>query len=308
MKTAIYSGFLIIFIMYGVCYGQLPKASEFLPLQIGNVWQHQHKLGAGPVIQTEVVSDTLLGDTLVVYKALVQAFQNPPDDPTPAYFYYNHDSTFVYREYETFPDPPYNRSSLPLLDTSGGFGGTWEVFLGDFRATASITDTGTVSFFGERRKWLEVNLIEERGDSIVVLPGDNISFIEGIGISMKVNDTLTYAKIDGKEYGDRATSVQEVPQSNPLPVDFKLSVFPNPASTRVSFMVENVPEGITEVTIYNILGRKVRSLDLAGTYGTTRQTSWDGRDSGNQTVAGGIYFVAVKREHRFKTHKFTFLP
>jgi len=307
MKRAIYSGFLIIFIMFGVCYGQLPKASEFLPLQIGNVWQHQHKLGAGPVIQTEVVSDTLLGDTLVVYKILGKAFQDTPSEGF-QYYYYSADSTVVYLQRETFPDPPYNRSSLPLLDTSGGFGGKWEVFLGDFRATASITDTGTVSFFGERRKWLEVNLIEERGDSIVVLPGDNISFIEGIGISMKVNDTLTYAKIDGKEYGDRATSVHEAPQSNPLPGDFKLRVFPNPASTRVSFMVENVPEGITEVTIYNILGRKVRSLNLAGTYGTTRQTSWDGRDSGNQTVAGGIYFVAVKTEHRFKTHKFIFLP
>lgn len=296
-------------VFFFICnsFAQLPKASEFLPLKVGNIWQHQRADSFGAVVQSEVISDTLLGDTLIVYKTLAKAFQDPPSEGF-HYFYYSLDSTIVYRQYITFPDPPYNLASLPLLDTSGGLGGTWEVFLGDITAIVAITDTGTASFFGEQRRWLDVYAIEERGDSIEIDPGYHFRFVEGIGITREGTDTLIYAKINGKEYGTPATSVGEVPRSNPLPDDFNLQVYPNPASVQVTFFLENVPEGAIEITIHDILGRKVRSFELVSTNSIRMQINWDGRDTNNQSVASGVYFVTMSAGRLTKTSKFVYLP
>lgn len=305
-KASYFVACLIVF--WSSANAQLRKAADYFPLQVGNIWQHQRADGFGAVVQSEVISSTLLGDTLIVYTTLFKAFQEPPSEGV-NYYYYNLDSTIVYRHFDgTFPERPYLYPSNPLLNASGGLGGRWKVFLGDITGIAAITDTGTVSFFGEKRKWLEVNLIEERGDSIEISPGYHFRFVEGIGITREGIDTLIYARIAGKDYGTPATKVREAQQFNPLPVNFNIRIYPNPAQAKVTFFLESLPGGPIDIAIHDIMGRKVRGLELNSASGATRQLTWDGRNAENQLVAGGIYFVTVKVGHLLNTQKFIFLP
>jgi hypothetical protein len=77
--------------------------------------------------------------------------------------------------------------------------------------------------------------------------------------------------------------------------------FPNPfnPSTTLPFQVKSLEFGVerpvpTTLTIYNILGQRVRTLldedKLPGEY----KVIWDGRDEFGKDVASGIYFYKLK--------------
>lgn len=65
---------------------------------------------------------------------------------------------------------------------------------------------------------------------------------------------------------------------------------PNPfnASTQITFTLSE-PTDI-DLSVYNILGQKVITLDRGYTEEGTHTVIWDGRDSHGQTVATGVYF------------------
>jgi len=288
-------------------FAQLPKASEFLPLKVGNVWQHQRYDGLGVVIQSEVISDSLIGDTLRVYKLQFKAYQDPPTSGF-GYRYYNLDSTAVYAG-DLSVDPPFDfYASLNLLDTQDGFGGRWTGFFGDIALSMAITDTGRAFLFDEQRLWVEVNTIIEEADTFRIDETYHARHMTGIGLTRLGIDTLIYAKIDGKEFGTPVTSVRDNEYRNlSAPNDFRLQVYPNPARTQTTFYLEKMPKGQTEVVIYDILGRKIRQLQFNDYNNQTLTINWDGRDANNQAVVTGIYFVSIRAGHLIKTRKFIYL-
>ena len=68
-------------------------------------------------------------------------------------------------------------------------------------------------------------------------------------------------------------------------------IFPNPfRPARTSEVkIENIPEG-AQVTLYTVLGQKVRALPAADSFG---KTAWDGRNSDGRSVAAGVYFAVI---------------
>ncbi|MBD3401729.1 T9SS type A sorting domain-containing protein [candidate division GN15 bacterium] len=70
--------------------------------------------------------------------------------------------------------------------------------------------------------------------------------------------------------------------------------YPNPfnPTTTISFALPGGSE--VELSVYNLLGQKVRTLTdryySAGTY----ELTWDGQDSRGQTVASGVYFYRLR--------------
>jgi len=100
-----------------------------------------------------------------------------------------------------------------------------------------------------------------------------------------------------------------------LPNSFELSQnFPNPfnPATTISFTVYGsqfiVHSPIhTTLTIYNLLGQKVRTLvdkeRLPGNY----KVIWDGRDNSGEEVASGIYFYQLKTKDYTETKKMVLL-
>jgi len=93
-----------------------------------------------------------------------------------------------------------------------------------------------------------------------------------------------------------------------IPTAFSLDQnYPNPfnPSTEIRFSVAK--NGKVKLVVYDILGRKVKTLFdkkiTAGKYSVT----WDGTNYLNQKVTSGVYFYRLETEHFVKTRKMLFL-
>ena len=77
---------------------------------------------------------------------------------------------------------------------------------------------------------------------------------------------------------------------------------PNPfeGTTSLSFVV---PEGPVELTIYDVAGRRVRTL-VSGIRGAGRHdVVWDGRGDTGRSVPAGVYFARLEARHTTVTRK-----
>lgn len=83
--------------------------------------------------------------------------------------------------------------------------------------------------------------------------------------------------------------------------------YPNPFNPTTMIYFELPKADNIEIKIYDILGRKVRTLynnyKKAGVY----HMSWDGRNNFGGGVAAGIYFCRLKTKDQFKVHKMVLL-
>ena len=106
---------------------------------------------------------------------------------------------------------------------------------------------------------------------------------------------LVCAIVNGVIYGDVTHSDQE--ELKYIPSDFALlQNYPNPfnANTDIRYqIVDNGSPVHTTLTIYNILGQKVRTLvdepKEAGHYSVL----WDGKDNSGKEMASGVYFYRL---------------
>lgn len=93
-----------------------------------------------------------------------------------------------------------------------------------------------------------------------------------------------------------------------MPSAFELSQnYPNPFNpvTAIRYSLHRPSQVI--VTVFNVLGQEVRTLEngmqAAGTY----ETTWDGTDRGGVPVASGIYFYRIKAGDFTETRKMVLL-
>lgn len=72
--------------------------------------------------------------------------------------------------------------------------------------------------------------------------------------------------------------------------------FPNPfnASTNISFNLANDTE--VELTVYNLLGRKVATLVSGNMTAGLQMVTWDGKDATGNQVATGLYLYVLKTD------------
>ena len=81
----------------------------------------------------------------------------------------------------------------------------------------------------------------------------------------------------------------------PRPRQFRLLPnTPNPFNPETLIRYELPKEGLVQLTVFNALGQKVRTLvqgvELAGAHAVR----WDGRDESGVGVAGGMYFYRLE--------------
>jgi hypothetical protein len=95
--------------------------------------------------------------------------------------------------------------------------------------------------------------------------------------------------------GDILTGIDPVELS--FPKDFRLEQnFPNPFNPGTLIKYQLPEPASVSLTVYNILGQKVRTLvypglqQAAGAY----QVEWDGRDNVGAKAAGGVYFYRME--------------
>ena len=123
------------------------------------------------------------------------------------------------------------------------------------------------------------------------------------------NNKLFLASYDGKVYafGQIPTSVGSDPITG-LPIDYQLSQnYPNPfkPETKIQF---SIPETANvNISIYNVLGQKVRTLTNriypAGNY----ILNWDGKNDSGSHLPSGVYFYNLTTEGRSISKKMILL-
>ena len=74
------------------------------------------------------------------------------------------------------------------------------------------------------------------------------------------------------------------------------SVVPNPfnPSTEISF--EALVPGYMTLDIYDVGGRRIRTLALGGLGIGLHRTVWDGRDESGESASSGVYFVRIRSD------------
>ncbi|MGB2697452.1 MAG: FlgD immunoglobulin-like domain containing protein, partial [Candidatus Zixiibacteriota bacterium] len=93
-----------------------------------------------------------------------------------------------------------------------------------------------------------------------------------------------------------------------IPEDFQLfQNYPNPFNPQTE-MAYSIPEdSYVELTIYNIMGQKVKVLVDGYQSSGARKVTWDGRDEKGERVASGIYLYRLQAGEVIQTRKMSFL-
>ncbi|MFH2037645.1 MAG: T9SS type A sorting domain-containing protein [Candidatus Zixiibacteriota bacterium] len=88
------------------------------------------------------------------------------------------------------------------------------------------------------------------------------------------------------------------------PLNFKLSQnYPNPFNPSTTIEFELMRKSNVELTVYDILGRRVSSLINQTMPAGSHKIRWDGRNQNGDNVASGIYFYKIKTDQFSDTKK-----
>jgi len=90
--------------------------------------------------------------------------------------------------------------------------------------------------------------------------------------------------------GQGATEVGEVDAALPLGI---AEVWPVPARSEVHFRLHAPAGEVASISIFDVRGRRVRTVDL-GQEGGVLQWRWDGRDDSGRIARNGVYFARLR--------------
>jgi hypothetical protein len=107
------------------------------------------------------------------------------------------------------------------------------------------------------------------------------------------------------------TSADEVDEHGQLPANFNIlgQNYPNPFNnvTTIEYMLWGVSERHVELSIYNMLGQRVRSLINGALRGGSHIAFWNGTDDSGRQVASGVYYYILRSDHQQLSKKMIFL-
>jgi hypothetical protein len=103
---------------------------------------------------------------------------------------------------------------------------------------------------------------------------------------------------------DRSVGVEHEISSSTLPKQFCLEQnFPNPFNPSTTIRYDLPKPVRVKLEIYNIVGRKVRTLVDEDMAAGRKQVLWDARDDAGLTVGSGVYFYRMAAGDFSKTQK-----
>lgn len=99
-------------------------------------------------------------------------------------------------------------------------------------------------------------------------------------------------------WGDTRTRGQQ-----PITVTALQPAYPNPANPTVTIPFELATDGNVTLAIYDVAGRRVRTLVDEWTQSGTHLATWDGTGDGGERVASGVYFYRLQAPGITETRK-----
>jgi hypothetical protein len=124
----------------------------------------------------------------------------------------------------------------------------------------------------------------------VSLPSGRNEFLTINGIQNYEIEAVDLASADGR----RVTVVLGAARDN-VPGEFALHQnYPNPFNPETQIAFDLPQAGRVELTVYNVLGRRIVTL-AGGTFEAgSHSVSWDGRDESGTSVSSGVYFYRLE--------------
>jgi hypothetical protein len=292
-----------------------------LPRYIDLVVASTIPLQSAPSVQLWLVSDTTnlvmtpVNGSAVVYKASYEL-------PKGGYYFIRtrgHSSrgedTTVMRAFDAVFAKPGQAAAVAAMD------GKALLKIGDraiqsetcFLADYTMTDKETVYRFGPDKDFSEPLSLEIHYDDQAIDPRKLFIYHMGIGGWRRLPSTVLFDRhaiqaevVALGEFKVGYDAAAEI--NNPVVSDFSLKQnYPNPFNPSTTIEYDLPQDGYVILTIYNMLGQRVRTL-LKGQQSAGRHhRTWDAKNDQGSTLASGIYLYRIQTEKFKQTKKMMML-
>lgn len=122
------------------------------------------------------------------------------------------------------------------------------------------------------------------------------------GLSGKIDQVLIYNNFEGENSVGVKDKNLEIPRKFEL-----LQNYPNPFNPATSITFGVAKAGQVSLVVYDLLGRKIKTLFNENTHVGFHTVQWDGTNEYGNKVATGLYFYQLKAESIQLTHKMILL-
>ena len=126
-------------------------------------------------------------------------------------------------------------------------------------------------------------------------------------INTNFNSQYIYAQLSeigkyGILYDENHITEDEIPTSTSL-----LSCYPNPFNPNVTIQYNLESKSEVMISIYNLLGRKIITLENSEKEPGENNVIWNGVDDNGNLVSSGVYFVKMQYENNHLIKKITLM-
>ncbi len=106
-------------------------------------------------------------------------------------------------------------------------------------------------------------------------------------------------------YQDKPTRIAE---SNTGPQAYTIDGnYPNPFNPDTTIKYSTPREGLVQLSIYNVMGQKVRTLMSRTAQAGNHSVRWDGKNDIGLRVSSGVYVVSLRAGSTEVTHRMTLM-
>lgn len=124
------------------------------------------------------------------------------------------------------------------------------------------------------------------------------SFLDGNSVCAKVKSLGVYRLV----YDPSGKHITGIPKVYQL-----FQNYPNPFNPETQIRYDLPASGHVKLTVYNVLGQKVKVLVDEVQDAGYKSVIWDGKDNSGKDVASGIYFFKIEAQNFDKTKKMVLL-